>query len=305
MKTKEMTMDQLIRLLDCFYNTPWSIADSHLKLLEMQLIQSYKVGSAEALKEVFNARQASSSTMGSVGLIPIQGPIGHRASFLSDYFGWPTTERIGQTFQQFMDDPNVNSIMFDVDSPGGMAVGNEELHQQIMKSKGKKPVIASVKGMAASAAYYIISAADEIVASPSSEVGSIGTVMVHADMSKMYEGAGVDITVIKAGKYKWEGHPYEPLSDEAKNEFQRQVDEHYSMFVNAVAKGRNVSAATVRNDFGQGRMLMAKEALKAGMIDKIGIVNEAPKQKGMRMEDETPKVSETEVLKLKNSLLDL
>lgn len=302
-------MDNVIRLLESFYCTPWAISDKHLKYFENQLWQAYKTGSTEFLE---NAKSKSSkvSTLGNMAIVPIQGPIGHRASFMSDYFGWPTTERLKESVQQHADDPSISAIVLDINSPGGDATGNEELHQEILKTREKKPVIAIANGMAASAAYYIASAANEIIVTPSGSVGSVGTVMVHADMSTMYESAGITVTVIKAGKYKWEGNSYEPLNDEARSALQQRVDDHYQMFVNAVAKGRNVSAATVKNDFGQGRMLMAKDALKVGMVDRIGTMEDVIGKLGSRrqsggMRMEGVQSSEIEVLKLKNSLLAL
>lgn len=297
-------MHNLIRLLECFYGTPWAIADSYLKSLEIQLLDCYRQQTENGLVESFGAENRAMKTVATasgVGVIPIRGAIGHRASFLSDFFGWPTTERIGQTLQQMVDDPSVGAIVLDIDSPGGMAVGNEELHQQMMRSRGKKPIIAQVTGMAASAAYYIASAADEIVMTQSSEVGSIGTVMVHGDFSEAYKAAGIKPTVIKAGKYKWEGHPYEPLSDEAQAEFQRQVDAHYDMFVKAVARGRDVSVSTVKSDFGQGRLLMGKDAVAVKMADRIGAMDDVLAKfgarsvsGGARMDDETPAVENTD-----------
>jgi len=311
-------MHNLIRLMESFYNTPWAILDTYLLAMESQLMRAFRAGSTETLPAVAPENRAlkSSNTASGIGIIPIQGGIGNRASFYSDYFGWPTTERLGQAFQQMVDDPTVGAIIFDINSPGGLAQGNQELHDLIMKNKGTKPVVAVVNGMAASAAYFIASAADEIVLTPSSEVGSIGCVMTHADFSKALENEGIDVTVITAGKYKWEGHPYEPLSDEARAEFQRVADHHYDLFTKAVAKGRNVSVSTVKSDFGQGRMVQSKDALAKGMVDRIGTMDDALTRLGAKrqsgngkMEDESTDVTnrerELEVLRLKNRLLGL
>jgi ClpP class serine protease len=90
----------------------------------------------------------------------------------------------------------------------------------------------------------------------------------------MQEKAGVKTTLVSAGKFKTERNPYEPLSEDAKAAMQEHVDEFYSMFVGAVAKGRGVTTAEVRSGFGQGRMVMAKAALEAGMVDKIATYDE-------------------------------
>ena len=309
-------MNSLIRLIESFYCTPWAMLPSHLKALESMLLSAYRQKDTAALEaEAANISARSVKTIApsnGIGVIPVLGPIGHRASFISDYFGWPTTERIGQTYEQMVNDSSISAIIFDIDSPGGSAVGNQELHQLITKSRDKKPVIAVANGMAASAAYFMASAANEIVVIPSGEVGSIGTVMVHADYSKMFEEAGITVTVIKAGEYKWEGHPYEPLSEEAKTEFQRQVDAHYDIFLKAVAKGRNTSVQTVRNDYGQGRMLMAKDALKAGMADKVATFEETLARFGgtrsgasMRNEAGETGVLSLDLLRLRNRQLSI
>lgn len=263
-----------VRLLDNFYSTPWAIADGHLKFIESALISAVENKDEKAL-EVLNAKKANIRNVeGNIAVVPIRGAIGHRSSFLSEYFGWPSTEKLSQDISSLASDSSVGGIVLDIDSPGGMAVGNQELHDVMMSIRGSKPIIAVANGMAASAAYYIASAADKIAITPSGEVGSIGTVMVHADMSQVYKNAGIDITVIKAGKYKWEGNSYEPLSDEAKANLQDNVNRHYDMFVNAVAVGRGVSKSKVKNDFGEGRMVAAQQSVDVGMTDEVATLQQ-------------------------------
>jgi ClpP class serine protease len=126
----------------------------------------------------------------------------------------------------------------------------------------------------ASAAYYIGSAADEVVVTPGGEVGSIGVFMAHQDLSAALEQEGVKITLISAGKFKTEANPFESLSDEAKAALQKTVNVYYESFVNAVAKGRDAKASEVRNGYGQGRMVTAKEAVLLGMADRIETLDE-------------------------------
>src|SRR5581483_8663120 len=106
-----------------------------------------------------------------------------------------------------------------------------------------------------SAAYWLASQAHEIVASPSSEVGSVGVYQLHRDVSKAMDAAGVKHTLVSAGKYKVEGNPYEPLAGEARDAVQQVVDDYYGMFVKAVADGRgNEPPPTDGTAFGGGRM---------------------------------------------------
>jgi hypothetical protein len=110
-------------------------------------------------------------------------------------------------------------------------------------------------------AYWLLSQCTRLVVTPSGEVGSIGVFAAHEDISPQLEQDGVKVTLIRAGKFKAETNPFEPLSEEAQAALQERVDEFYGMFVRDVAKGRNVSVDAVRSGFGEGRIVTAKNAL--------------------------------------------
>jgi signal peptide peptidase SppA len=168
----------------------------------------------------------------------------------------------------------VSAIIIDVDSPGGQASGIAELSRQIYEARGKKPIVAVANHFMASAAYWIASAADEIVVTPSGEVGSIGVFTVHEDIHEALAQEGVKVSIIKEGRYKAEGNPYEPLTAEARDAIQARVREVYDAFVDAVARNRGVDAAAVRNGFGEGRMVSAYQAVTLGMADQVGTLDE-------------------------------
>jgi ClpP class serine protease len=102
--------------------------------------------------------------------------------------------------------------------------------------------------------------------------GSIGVYAVHHDESALDEALGIRHTVVSAGKYKAEG-VYQPLSSEAIQHLQNMVDEMYGHFVDSVARGRGVSAADVRDGFGEGRVVLAREAVRQGMVDRIATLD--------------------------------
>ena len=104
---------------------------------------------------------------------------------------------------------------------------------------------------------------------PSGQVGSIGVVSMHEDMSKMLDDEGLKITLVHFGKYKVEGDPFEALGDEARTTIKADVDHFGEMFIAAVAAGRGVSASRVRTEFGQGRMINAHDAARRGMVDRV------------------------------------
>jgi ClpP class serine protease len=123
--------------------------------------------------------------------------------------------------------------------------------------------------MAASAAYWLATQVDELVVTPSGSVGSVGVFAAHEDVSKAEELAGVKVTLISAGPHKTEGNEHEPLSDDARQSIQDFVNAYYAMFTTDVAKGRGTTRALVEANFGGGREVLAADALKAGMVDRV------------------------------------
>ncbi len=105
---------------------------------------------------------------------------------------------------------------------------------------------------------------------PSGEAGSIGVFVLHTDISRALEKEGVKPTFISAGERKTDANAFEPLTERAKADIQRDVDLIHLQFTMNVGRGRGVSAAHVREHFGQGRMMMARESLRMGLIDQIG-----------------------------------
>ena len=195
---------------------------------------------------------------------------------------WASCEQISAFLAQLATVPDVKAIILEIDSPGGSVYGVPELAKQIRTLRETKRVVAIANSLAASAAYWIGSACSEFWVTPGGEVGSIGVWQMHVDLSKELEALGVDVTLISAGKYKVEGNPWEPLSEEAKAFLQQRIDEYYDLFVRDVAEGRGVKVAQVKDGFGQGRVLGAKEALAEGMVDKIGTLPELLAKVGAR-----------------------
>jgi signal peptide peptidase SppA len=193
---------------------------------------------------------------------------------MTDVSGATSAEMFGKRFDELVNDATVGAIVLDVDSPGGQVNGIEELSKKIFEARGSKPIVAVANHTMASAAYWIGTAADEVVASPSAEIGSIGVFAMHEDVSAALEKEGVKISLISEGKFKTEGNPYEPLSEESRTAIQARVAEHYDAFVKAVARNRGVKASDVRGGFGEGRVVGAKQAVNLGMADRIGTLEE-------------------------------
>jgi signal peptide peptidase SppA len=225
----------------------------------------------------------SKAAPGSVALIPVMGVIAHRMSMMDiSGPGGTSIQQLTAQIRQALEDGNCKAIVLDVDSPGGSVEGVMELASEIYDARKQKPITAVCNSMACSAAYWLASAASEVVVTPSGQCGSIGVYMLHQDESEALAKDGIKITVIKAGKYKAEGNPSEPLSEEARAAFQSKVDEYYGMFVKAVGKNRGVSQAAVREGYGQGRSLLANDAVKQNLADRIGTLDDVLGKYGVK-----------------------
>ena len=211
---------------------------------------------------------------GRVARIPIVGAIARRDSLWSLLFGGASIERITKALHDVAADDSISTVLLDIDSPGGTVSGLPELAGEVRSLKQSKHVVALANSLTASAAYWIASQADEIVATPEALVGSVGVFAVHEDWSKFYEQNGVKLTYVAAGKYKTEGNFDEPLTDEARAHMQSIVNDAYDLFVSDVAKGRGLAPSRVRAEYGEGRVLTANDAKAAGMIDRIAGASE-------------------------------
>jgi signal peptide peptidase SppA len=243
-------------------------------------------------------RQRESQIVGGVAHVPLHGVLMPQASLLAQLLG------LGGGLPAFraelraaLADPEIGAVVLDVDSPGGLVDLIPETAAEIRNARGSKPIIAVASTMAASAAYWLASQADEIVVTPSGEVGSIGVYATHRDVSRMYDAGGITTTLVSAGKFKIEGNPYEPLGDDARAALQRTIDDFYEMFVRDVAAGRSARASEVRAGYGQGRALTARRAVHEGLADRVGTLEEttvrlARKRGSVRAMDEIEALAE-------------
>lgn len=220
------------------------------------------------------AQKVSASSSGSVAVIPVYGMISHRASMMSEFSGGTSTESLAAQIRQAVNDPNVRAIVMDFDSPGGDVDGVDELATEIYQARKQKSITAVSNCLCASAAYYVAAQCSEVVVSPSSLTGSIGVYTIHEDDSQYLENIGIKLSLIKYGENKAEGNSYEPLSDSARANLQEMVDTFGGMFEKAVARGRGVKIEDVQKKFGRGRVFDAQKAVRIGMADRVGTLDD-------------------------------
>jgi len=215
------------------------------------------------------AERPGPTPQGGIAVVPVMGALSRRGDAWTDMLGWTTYEGLAATLRTLTADRSVARIVLRVDSPGGTVFGVEDAAQAVADAAKRKPVVAIADGLMASAAYWLASSADEIVAVPGAEVGSIGVIAVHFDESGALEKAGVVATELTAGAHKGEASPFRPLSDADRAALEERIDAQYQLFTARVARGRKVSVEQVRSGFGDGRVLAAPAALRAGLIDRV------------------------------------
>lgn len=273
-----MTGDRYPQIVRTVSETPWAIMPEKLTaILELvELRASGREFSAEEIQARIGAGPATQqvSKSSTVAILPLFGVLCPRADLMSEISGATSLERFQASFRGLVDDPEIDAIVINVDSPGGSTKFCTETAALVRDARGTKPIVAVANTLCASAAYWIGSQADEFYASPSAMVGSIGVLTAHTDISGMEEKAGMKTTVVSAGDNKAEFSPFAPLSDDARAALQGLVDSDYAMFVADVAEGRGVSEAKVLADFGQGRVVPAQAALAAGMVDGVATFEE-------------------------------
>lgn len=265
-------------VLKAVYERPWAMQPAMLTMIGnlLSLRAAGGVLSEDDITERLAAAAAANGsrqgggTAGGVAVIPMYGMLSQRQSLMGDTSGGTSLDALRADLRSALADPGVSAIVFDIDSPGGSVDGVPEFAAELRKARGgSKPIVAQVDTMAASAAYWLAAQMTEVVVTPSGSVGSVGVFAMHEDVSRAADAAGVTTTFISAGKYKVDGNQFEPLSDTARAALQDQVDAFYGMFVGDLATGRGMTAGKVEADFGQGRELLAKQALDAGMVDRI------------------------------------
>lgn len=273
-------------ILSAFVAEPWAMDRG--KMSEVVNFLAFKATGGEELAARISKKQSGEIARreGAVAVIPVHGVLAPKMDLMTEISGGMSYVGLQKALEAAYADTEVKAIVLDIDSPGGAVPGAQELGEAIRSLRGgEKPIIAQVNHLAASAAYWIASQADEIVVSPSARAGSIGVYTVHEDISAALEKAGVKRTYISAGEHKVEGNETEPLAEDALAFIEERVKRSYDRFVAAVAEGRGVPAATVEKNFGQGRVFFAEELVEKGMADSIGTLSDTLARFGA---DQTP-----------------
>jgi protease IV len=196
------------------------------------------------------------STSAQIARIPINGTI------LND-------RELVQRIIDASENDNVKAIIMAIDSPGGTTVGGEVLHEAVIKAKAKKPVVAEVATLAASAGYMIAAATDHIVARESSIVGSIGVLLQLPNVSGLLQKIGVSVDEVKSSPLKAEPSMLNPTTPEELAMIDRMIRDSYNWFVDLVVKDRKMTRAEVLA-LADGSIFTGRQAKANKLIDSLG-----------------------------------
>lgn len=231
----------------------------------------------QTMARTLGASAVSSSMMygmvGTTAVIPVFGALVNR--FNSTYGFITGYNYIKNAIATALADESVDSIILDINSGGGEVAGCFETVDYIKAARSQKEIHAVVDSSCYSAAYAIASACTSIKATPSSGIGSVGVVAMHASYEKMLENEGISVTFIKAGDHKVDGNPYEELSDSVKADMQKRIDATYQEFVSLVSVNRSLAVEDVVKT--QAACYTAQEAKSIGLIDDVISVEGAVK----------------------------
>ena len=196
-----------------------------------------------------------------IGLVLLEGPIEEARPILEE-------------IDELRRDNSVKAVVLRVNSPGGDVGPSQELHDAVARLAAEKPVVASVGGVAASGAYYAAMAADSIVSPPGSVIGRIGVVLSYPTAVELLDKLGVEWRTYKSGRLKDMGSFSRAPTEEEEAVMDAVIADVFDQFVTAVAEDRGLDRDFVLA-LADGRIFTGRQALEAGLVDRLGDYQEA------------------------------
>lgn len=261
-------MTSLVHLASRLYGTPLLIARAKLDTLLAVLGPRIGLAHADlALPAITPTSQAPTPSMPGIAIIPIHGTLVRRALGLEAASGLTSYARIAADLDAALAAPEVAGILLDIDSPGGEAGGVFELAERIRAANAIKPIWAHAGDSAFSAGYAIACAAQRVTLAQTGGVGSIGVIALHIDQSVRNAQNGLSVTALYAGAHKNDATPHAPLTPQATDALQTEIDRLYALFVDHVAQMRGLDVATVRAT--EAALFFGEDAVTAGLADGL------------------------------------
>lgn len=207
-----------------------------------------------------------SDGMCNVAVLPIEGVILPFVGY-DDYALVTTPGQVRSFLTDVKEDEFVKAVLFEINSPGGTPVASEQISEMIQELT--IPNVSMIGDLGASGGYLIAAAADTVIASPMSDVGSIGVTMSYVENSKQNEEEGLTFVELSSGKFKDAGNPNKPLSEEERTLFESDLDLIHKQFVSEVALLRNLPVEKIEA-LADGAAMPGVRALETGLVDALG-----------------------------------
>jgi signal peptide peptidase SppA len=204
-----------------------------------------------------------------IAVIEIAGVLIHRGGWIGQSSGQTSYEGIAAQIEAAASDPAVRGLALEIDSFGGEVAGVFDLADRIRAIRATKPVWAFVAEHAFSAGYALASQADRILLPRTGALGSIGVVVLHADLSGQLDQNGVRVTLIHSGRHKVDGNPYEPLPEAVRDDIQREIDVLRFLFTETVAVGRAGRLSQDAAMATEAATFRGADAVAAGLADEV------------------------------------
>ncbi|MDE5064340.1 S49 family peptidase [Wolbachia endosymbiont of Drosophila tristis] len=241
------------------------------------------------------------------GIIPIHGILTKKSEVFDDVLGMTSYEKISEEIEEALIDKEVETIILDIDSPGGEVNGLFDLSDFIYQARREKRIVAIANDDAYSAAYAIASSAEKVLVTRTSGVGSIGVIASHIDQSGFDEKQGIKYTTVFAGSRKNDLNPHEPITSESLESLKSEVNRLYGMLVELIARNRNLSVEAIKST--EAGLYFGEKAVEIGLADGITILSEFKsinKKGDITMNEKTTNDLETDNLtKYRTEVLEL
>jgi protease-4 len=257
----------IYRILNKVFNVPWLVQPEVHYAIQKAVTNKMAGVHADSLVDETGETPLAYTDPSSFLVVPVFGIIGSHLSLVESLCGGFDLQALSAQLKQAASDDNVKGVVLWFNSPGGTVSNVRETAELIAEVDGTKPVYAFTDGQMCSAAYWLASQCRAILASPSSDVGSIGVYMALLDETAALEKEGFKVNAISAGKFKLSGASFKTLTDEERAMFQDDVNRIYNAFTSAIKAKRQVDSAHF-----EGQVYDGEEAVTYGLVD--GLAND-------------------------------
>lgn len=258
------------RALDYTLNAPWAIRREALTVIcniARRHNDKPEAVAADLGRPLSNTRAVT--VRNGVASIPVNGPLFRYANLFSEISGATSYEDLATDFTAAIRDDGVRAILLAIDSPGGEVNGCHEMANLIFQARGKKPIVAYIGGVGASAAYWLASACDKVIVSETALAGNLGVLMSVTDTSEAISEDGTrEIEFVSS---QTPNKVLDPGTKSGQARIQSICDKLAAVFLADVAKFRGVALGVVEKDFGRGDVMVGADAVRAGLADSVGM----------------------------------